>query len=340
MNLYTYRYCKLSEIDKFKEFIDKHWRKGHILSYSDDLIKFQYGVEGEDRLTIVVAVNNETHDFDGVYGYITTHKYDTTKQIPKVLWGAVWKVRDDINNPLIGKVGLGLLKYILKNEEYDAFSVLGVSEVNKQIASALHFTMGELNHFYCASNSVTEFKIAKKPKRNKGAVQSSDCFVREVLLPLDNYEFFENDNYYKNIPYIRNRYENHPFFKYRFLGIYKGDELKGIFVFRRISVANNHVLRIIDFIGSLKDVENVSDSLQELLLKEGAEYIDCLNYGLSKDDFLRLGFNEVLSNDDTIIPEYFEPFEQRYVPMEFEYISDCPLIIFKGDGDQDRPNKI
>ena len=185
MRIYTYRYCRLTEIDKFKAFIDKHWKKGHVLSYNNDLIRFQYEVENEGRLSVVVAENNETHEFDGIYGYISTHKYDTSRQIPKVLWGAVWKVRKDIENDEIGKVGINLLKFILKNEEYDAFSVLGISDVNKRIAEAFHFTVGELNHFYCASNSIDSYIVSKNPVVHKNREEGALFYVNEI--PLDQH---------------------------------------------------------------------------------------------------------------------------------------------------------
>jgi hypothetical protein len=95
-----------------------------------------------------------------------------------------------------------------------------------------------------------------------------------------------------------------------------------------------------DFIGDLSDVQDVNVSIQKLLQSENAEYIDCLNHGIDSKFFFQMGFKEAVKGGKTIIPEYFDPFEQRYVPMEYCYMSEDkePLIIFKADGDQDRPN--
>ena len=41
--------------------------------------------------------------------------------------------------------------------------------------------------------------------------------------------------------------------------------------------------------------------------------------------------------DGNIIPEYFSPFEQKNVDIYYMSEMDKP-ILFKGDGDMDRPN--
>lgn len=339
MGLYKYRYCRLDELDKLKRFINEHWKKGHILSISDELILFQHAVKGEDYIDFVVAENIETGEFDGIYGYINNWKYAPSHNIPKVLWGAVWKVREDVHNVEIGKVGLGLLRFILKNEQPDYFASLGISGTHKEIATKLNYCIGDINRFYFANNKVSEFRVIKAPMLKQ--LESSSTKIEEINFP-SNVVFENNLNIFKDIEYFKNRYYNHPFYKYRYLGLYNGDSLKGLFVFRRVDVMDTCVLRIMDFIGDLTQCGNVSISLQALLERERAEYIDCLNYGISSDLFNHLGFCQAYKDSDTIIPEYFDPFDQRYVPMEYAYISEeeNPLIIFKADADQDRPNSL
>ena len=74
-------------------------------------------------------------------------------------------------------------------------------------------------------------------------------------------------------------------------------------------------------------------------LLKGYEYIDFYLYGI-EDDILRdAGF--VLQDDDVnIIPNYFEPFVQKNISLDFYADSLEEIILFKGDGDQDRPNFI
>lgn len=339
MKIYKYRFCKLSEIDKLKEFIDKHWRKGHVLSKSDELIKFQHLVDGSDHLTFVVAENLQTGEFDGVYGYISNWKYAPSHHIPNVQWGANWKTRDDVHNEEIGKIGFGMLRYILKNDPAEVFGSLGISGIHKQLAETLGYIMGDMNRYYIPNQSFVDFKVIKHPDMTNMYSEVTDSCVKEIDFP-NGVTFEHNMNPYKDIEYFENRYKNHISFKYRYLGVYKRNELKGVFVFRNVDSAGPRVLRIMDFIGDITDVNNVNASVQQLLKSENAEYIDCLNHGIEPECFHKLGFKEAKNGGDTILPEYFDPFEQRYVPMEFCYLADKDIdyVIFKGDGDQDRPN--
>jgi hypothetical protein len=54
--------------------------------------------------------------------------------------------------------------------------------------------------------------------------------------------------------------------------------------------------------------------------------------------FEAAGFIPVNPSGGDIVPDHFEPFEQRNAPIRFAIKTDRPVVIFKGDGDQDRPN--
>ena len=79
---------------------------------------------------------------------------------------------------------------------------------------------------------------------------------------------------------------------------------------------------------------------QNLLLLEDSEYVDILNYGISVKIFEKLGFSKLdFSTDKIIIPNFFNPFVQENIKIEFSYKSDYDdFVIFRGDGDQDRPS--
>jgi len=69
---------------------------------------------------------------------------------------------------------------------------------------------------------------------------------------------------------------------------------------------------------------------------ENAQYIDCLNYGIPKEKFLKMGFYE--NPDNLIIPNWTEPFTMEHKPLKFAYKAQGDYILFKGDSDQDRKN--
>ena len=76
--------------------------------------------------------------------------------------------------------------------------------------------------------------------------------------------------------------------------------------------------------------------IDDWLKQWNCEYIDCYETGVQDNYFVEGGWKEISETED-IIPEYFYPFEQRNI--DIYYMSTLPdVILFKGDGDMDRPN--
>jgi hypothetical protein len=74
------------------------------------------------------------------------------------------------------------------------------------------------------------------------------------------------------------------------------------------------------------------------LTAEKADYIDCLNFGLSDEHFLKMGFHK--RSNKMVIPQWFEPLDMGKMDIQFAYKSDNDFFIVKGDSDQDRRNKL
>jgi hypothetical protein len=91
--------------------------------------------------------------------------------------------------------------------------------------------------------------------------------------------------------------------------------------------------------GEVEELGSIQSELLRFLDREGGEFVDCYNHGISSDVFLRLGLWP--RGDDVIIPNYFEPFERRNIDLRFAYLSpEKRYVVFKGDADQDRPSTV
>ena len=55
--------------------------------------------------------------------------------------------------------------------------------------------------------------------------------------------------------------------------------------------------------------------------------------------FREAGFTQIDPEGPDIVPDHFEPFERRNIRLRFAVNTNQPVILFKGDGDQDRPNQ-
>ena len=102
------------------------------------------------------------------------------------------------------------------------------------------------------------------------------------------------------------------------------------------SPAEGSTFRIIDFIGPLEMMNDISYALHDLVRLEGHEYADLFCSNASS--FLN---EENCFCDKTktkcIVPHYFYPYYRENVQVLYE-TDDPNLVYFKGDGDGDRPN--
>lgn len=336
MSLYNIRFCGREELPKLQAFINLHWRKGHVMGCSKELLEFQHAHEGQDYYDFAVAENKETGEFDAIYGFIRTWKYDTTQTIPSIGWGAIWKVRDDVNNPEIGTIALQLMKYIILHGDIEILASLGISEDFKRIATSLHFTVGMMNHYYIANKQIKDYHVIVAPQEPSKVIEES--YTIQPIESLRDVKQVNNSlNPYKNLQYLENRYERHPFYKYLFWGVYDEEQLALVLVARRISIGDYSIFRIVDAIGTSDITKSMYGAIQDILKEAGAEYVDCMNAGIEESVFEKLGFIKA-DYGKTIVPEHFNPLEHKNVPLEYAYTEEDNIVIFKGDGDQDRPN--
>lgn len=341
MSLYTIKKVPSYEVDKLIRFIDQYWKKGHALTKSKVLLDFQHYNSKENCYNFIVAENNKTKEYDALMGFISTCQYDDNLTENGDYWGAIWKCREDINNSEINSVAFYVWKSIFREPHFHSYAAIGISNIAKRIYEVSKIPVDYLRHYYIANENLWTFNIGKNLiKGNPAYNQSSEL----KIIDIENLQEGVVKAYYrplKSIKYFINRYKRHPIYKYFFLGVYNDNILLAIFSVRKIAVNNSCVLRIVDVLGQLDMVGNIYEAVQSVLKMENAEYIDIMNFGINEQVFNAIGFRQLdIESDEIIIPNYFEPFEQRNVKVEMGYKANFPYVVFKGDSDQDRPNEL
>ena len=339
--MYIIRNSEYKDKDSIIRFIDTYWKKDHALVKSSSLFNFQH-LESDGTLSFIVAVNNETNDIDGLFGYISISHFDSLIKDNGLFWGAIWKIRTDITNTELNRIGLKMLYKIMNLPNFKTYAAIGISSIAKDIYTLLKFNMGHLNHYYILNENISNFNIAQnvEPKQVREHT-FRDYFVRTI--DITDYENSTlTSDYYpcKTINYLINRYKNHPIYEYDFLGLFIENELSTIFVLRKIFIGSSSIIRIIDVYGKIHQVPDLYNDFQNILDNSKSEYIDLLNYGLDIDYVNNIGFELLDFESNIIIPTYFEPFLRENVKIEFAYKGVDDYLIFKGDSDQDRPNVI
>lgn len=339
MALYTLRQAEKADLPKLLDFINVHWKKNHALVLSRNLLDFQH--LQNDKYNFLIAENNITHTFDALIGFIPLCQFDSELKNNGDYWGAIWKIRDDIQNEEINTAGFVLWRKLFKLPEFKSYAAIGISEIAKAIYKVSRIPIHSLNQYYIINDDLTDFHIAHNiPEKFKNSFGDNDDWNISWITPekLKDINLAGVYRPMKSIDYLINRYAKHPIYKYRFLGIYNQGNLQCILVTRDVRVDEAKAIRVIDAYGKLGG--DIGFKLLNLLKSERAEYIDFLNFGIPKEVFFEMGFKLLDFVGDLIIPNYFEPFEQRNIKVELAYKADFDYIAFKGDSDQDRPNII
>lgn len=341
MSIYSIKIVPGIEKHKLLQFIDEHWKNNHALVKSEALLKFQHYDKANDSFNFIVAENNETGEYDALVGFIPLAQYDNTLKEEGNYWGAIWKYRTDIQNSEINNAAFFIWKKLFKLPYFQSYGAIGISEDAKKIYVASRLNLGYLSHYYILNDQLNSFQIAgnvldiyKCPQKE---LSKDNLTARWTSLGNIHTDIAPCYRPYKSLSYFRNRYERHPIYSYRFIGIYQDEELVTLLACRVIEVGQSKCIRIIDVLGRL--FGSFYDSLKDILYAENAEYIDFLNYGIDKSLFLQTGFNELDLDGELIIPNYFEPFEKKNIRIDLAYKAKFDgYVAFKGDSDQDRPN--
>lgn len=341
--IYTIRNADLSDKQAIVTFIDVHWKKQHALVKSDELFFFQH-LEKDGSLNFIIAINNDTKEVDGLFGYIPVSHFDSNMYECGLFWGAIWKIRTDINNKEIRKIGLKMLGAIIALPQFKVYAAIGISLVAKNIYTVLKYKIDYLRHYYIVNSQFNTFNVSKnikiKTDTNVSEGKQEGAYKLESISINDYKDYSIQTSYFpfKSMAYLINRYERHPIYRYLFYGLFKADILTTIFVVRKIEVENSIVLRIIDICGNVNELPGLYNHFQTILREHNAEYIDLLNYGMDSLYLKKIGFELLDFDSEIIIPSYFEPFLKENVKIEFAYSGNEDYVIFKGDSDQDRPN--
>lgn len=343
MAIYDIREAKIFEASAIQGFLDVHWKKNHSLVLSKELLDFQHLNREDNQYNYVIASNKNTKKIDALFGYIPTYQYDETLRSQGDYWGAIWKKREDIENEESNEIGMDVFTRIFDYPNFHSFSAIGISKIAMKIYKAFQCKVGFLAQYYILNDSINDYKIAGNVDMQyigigPGISREPNWSLKEI--DSDALEEVKIKAFYrpfKSVQYIINRYAKHPIYKYIFLGVYKDRELKTLLVIRILNINGSKVIRIVDAIGQFQG--SLYDEFQAYLKEAGAEYIDLMNYGIDEDVFYQMGFRKLDLDGNLIIPNYFEPFEQRNVKIDIAWKADYEnYVAFKGDSDQDRPN--
>lgn len=328
------RFANDNDIPDIMRFIDEHWAKGHILSVNKELFLFQHKY-GEE-ISFVVSTD-ERNQINGLLGYIP-YGTDSTRDVMLALWKAL---HSDV--PMLG---VQILQFLMRNGGCRCISAVGINpHTTIALYQFLGYKTGKMQHWYRLKRDVV-YKIAHVVDNTLPypvVPQGKYHLVRyETFCDVDRE--FDFDSYtretaspYKESSFIKRRYFEHPVYTYEVYGVTKhGEKTKLLLVFRKQPCNDSIALRLVDCIGNYGLLSYVTSDIDNLLSLYGAEYVDIYEAGLTKNILLDGGWLQV-ANTPNVIPDHFAPYECKNVDLYY-CSQDKDVVLFKGDGDQDRPN--
>lgn len=317
------KFAKQADIPEIMNFIDFYWKKDHILARDNAFFKYLY-ITQDNRVNFALS-RNEANQINGIIGFIP---YDSHNENISL---ALWKALPEQNT----FVGLELFDFLIENLKPVTVATLGINiETSGEIYLLYNYKIGTMKHWYRLA-AADEYKIATVTDKQIPAIQGNTC---KNIVPLYRAEeippsFKHNKNALpKNKEYMNRRYFHHPIYTYQ---AFLFDE--DIIVITRNQTYNHSAcLRIVDILGDYTQFNRTIPFFDNYMKEKSIEYIDCYNVGLSDEVFLKAGFKDV-SLGKNIIPEHFSPFESKNIDIHYS-TSNENIILFKGDGDMDRPN--
>ena len=331
---YTIRFADKSDITDIMQFFKVHKKENHILA--NDRAFFEYEFCCGDEVCMVLLLN-EKNGIEGTLGYIPYGEE------MRDIFTVMWKVLD--NGQMFA--GVGMLYYLIDHGRCRHIYTSGLNESTRNIYRYLGFETGNLQHYYML-NTDCESRIAEirdETELNMDYKESGDVHCLRVVT--DGEQFLADyvpekreDKIHKSPAYMVRRYFDHPKYQYMVYQLWKeGRKTNSFLIAREQRQDEGTVLRLIDFVGDETLLASVGAPLRQIMRENRYEYTDMYVFGVDDDILCCAGFTKKKKDQANIIPNYFSPFCRKNVNIGIFWEKEMHPIIWKGDGDQDRPSE-
>ncbi len=326
----TFRLAEYSERDRLIDFINANFDWKLPLVNRKEFFEYYYC---GDRLQFAIAESEG--EWKAAAGYILADHSETPD-----LWVSVWVAVKGANG-----AGLELMNALPALTGARVVACNNIRENTCVFYRFLGWEAERLPHYYRLADrtSAEDFRLCRPVSVQRLPVSgdleldhvSTTVRLQGLGLPPTSHTPA------KDLWYLTRRYFAFPHLNYDVWSIHDKGVLLGYLVTRTVASGEQGeipVLRIVDYIGEDPVLPRIGAALDRLLANTGAEYADCYCAGIPAEVFAAMGFTERKPGDGTVIPNYLTP--PLYDNTEYFYFTNRPdgFVMFKADGDQDRPN--
>ena len=322
----TYRLARPEEKDAVIAFMDTHWGTKHPILHHPAY--FDYYFDGKDTLRFALAI--EDGEICAVCGYTPC------SESGEDIWISLWQAKKGMNG-----VGLELMSQMLRLTGAARMSCNNIREKTRPLYHFIGYETGELHQYYRLADRA-HYTLAEPDGTPMPAVDPT-VRLEEVT------DFTELERHWavvqncvpkKDLWYLRRRYADFPGYRgqYHFYALRRDAAITALLVVRDNPVGDTCVLRIVDWAGTDEDLALIGGTVDALLTRYHAEYVDFYCAGIPDDVLHAAGF--VLRGRDSkaIIPNYLNPPLRANTDYFYFTTQSEGFRMFRADGDQDRPN--
>lgn len=311
------RLAREGEESRIVAFLDEHWGSRLALVHAGDYFDFYYRPFGGAPQFALAEVDG---GLAAVAGYIRTSAAENSD-----IWVSVWCARKGCNG-----AGLELMAALPRLTGARVVACNNIRPRTMALYRFLGWTAGRMDHYY---------RLARRDAYQLARVEHFEQATPLPGAPLERVaREDELGSVYAGKPgkdawYVARRYFHFPRLSY---DVWRAGD--ALVVTRTIDAGGARVLRVVDYIGRPEDFALCGAGLCARMDELGAEYMDCYCAGMDPDVMAAAGFTARAEGDSNVIPNYLDP--PLFENTEYYYFTNDPdgFVMFKADGDQDRPN--
>jgi len=341
---YEIRFCAPDDWPALRTFLRDQWSASHPYVTSPEFVRWQQVDPVTGRYNFAIAVRRTDGAILGVQAFLSPSHFDPSIPVCD-LWPGLWTVAPDAAPGL----GSEITRFLVRELRARSVGSLGLSRNTQTILPRLGYTMGFVDRHFLLNPDVAEFRL----------VGEAGCAPRppaESALPPDGMREIGPDEVepfaaasidfggvlpLKSPAYLRARYARHPWYRYRFHAVHAPGSGGGLLVTRTAEAEAARAVRVVSFVGDDRAWAGAGRGLRRHLRAENAEFLDVIHCGVDPALFDLAGLSPHRATDPLVLPHYFEPLERRNKDIAFGYLvpPGARYRMFKGDSDQDRPNR-
>lgn len=336
---YDYRLASIEDVDNIMKFINDEWRENHILARDKEFFLWQYGRSeyGDYDNINVVLMTDKKNKILGMMGFIPYSNNKDNLQSSS----AITKVKSGMAIPLAG-IELMRRRFQLVGDHIDFEYGSNPVTIVPILKNVFKRQTGVMQQYYMLNPELSEYHIAKveQPNYNEYEKNGNELVEYTEFQDIESVYDFEpsyDRMSYKSPQYIKKRFFEHPIYYYKKWKIVSEEgQISGLLFGRELCIGSDKILRLVDFRGDLEELGRLGEALHSVMRQEGYEYIEMMVSDLPKELMAQSGFSLLDPDGNIVIPHYFEPYVRENIKLYYQKSQD--IVIFKADGDQDRPN--